>query len=422
MLVNKKKDMTPYDMRRRPARQYPILMPLIWGGAFLMTRQFGLKIEKVNMGGIKPPFLVIGTHQGFSDYYIGPLAAFPHRAMYVSDMEGFAGFGNWLYRGLGCIPKRRFVADFSVISNVRYAISKGQSVFIYPESRHSNIGTTSYVPKNMGRLCKLLKVPVVTLSCSGSYLANPFWNESTTYKVPIKATMECIYTTSELEKASETEVQDLIENKLQYDEYDYMHKADFKIKAANRAQGIHRALYICRECGTPYKMHSSGSTLSCGECGTSWSMTEDGWLIKSGDETKTKIHIPDWYEIERSRVISDYEAVGAEKYKKTHKVRVEALPNEYGFVVLGDGELTMDSECYRLVCDDVEGKRQVLEFPHKNRESVQTEYDYRGKGEALVLSTKDCCYYLYSKDADFNPTEHQFLGEYLFQKKNGIVK
>lgn len=421
MLINKKKDMTPYDLQRRPAKQYPILLPLIWGGAFLMTRQFGLKISKINMAGIKPPYLVIGTHQGFSDYYIGPLSAFPHRAMYVSDMEGFAGFGNWLYRGLGCIGKRRFVADYSVISNVRYAISKGQSVFIYPESRHSNIGTTSYVPKNIGRLCKILKVPVVTLSCSGSYLANPFWNESTTFKVPITATMECIYTPSEASSVSADEIQRKIESKLQYDEYDYMHKAGFKIKAANRAEGIHKALYICKSCGTPYKMKSSGSTLSCSACGTSWSMTEDGWLVRVGDESATKIHIPDWYELQRSRAISDYESVGPQQFVRSFKVRVEALPNENGFIDLGEGLLELNSLEYKLTFKDVSGTSQILKFPHINRESVQTEYDYRGKGEAIVLSTKDCCYYLYSDACDFNPTEHQFLGEYFYQKLNGMV-
>ena len=48
---------------------------------------------------MKPPYLVLSTHQGFSDYYIAPLALFPHRANYVSDMEGFAAFErDWLYR------------------------------------------------------------------------------------------------------------------------------------------------------------------------------------------------------------------------------------------------------------------------------------------------------------------------------------
>ena len=174
MLNNRTKDQTPFDMAKKPVKQYPFLLPLIWGASFLMTRRFGLKIRRKNMKGIKPPFLVISTHQGFSDYYIAPLALFPHRANYVSDMEGFAAFGEWLYRGIGCIGKRRYVSDYSVVKNIRLALAGGQSVVIFPESRHSNVGTTAYIPRNLGKLAKIMGVSVVTLSVHGSYLANPF--------------------------------------------------------------------------------------------------------------------------------------------------------------------------------------------------------------------------------------------------------
>ena len=105
MNINKKQDMTPFDMKKRPCKQNPALLPLIWGISFTMTRKFGLKIKRTGMKGIKPPFLVISTHQGFSDYYIAPLSVFPRRASYISDMEGFAAFGNTLYRKIGCIGK-----------------------------------------------------------------------------------------------------------------------------------------------------------------------------------------------------------------------------------------------------------------------------------------------------------------------------
>lgn len=420
MLVNKQKDMTPYDLKRRPAKQYPFLLPLIWGGSYALTRQFGLKIEKINMTGIKPPFLVIGTHQGFSDYYIGPLSVYPRRAMYVSDMEGFAGFGNWLYRGIGCIGKRRFVADYNVISNIRYAIKNKQIVFVYPESRHSNIGTTGYIPKDMGRLVKLLKVPVVTLSCNGSYLANPFWNEAQTRKVPIRARMECIYTVDTLADASPEEIQVRIESALVYDEYAYQHEAGFLIKDNDRAVGIHKALYMCHKCGRPYEMSSSGSTLRCGACGSVFELSEDGWLIDmrtpDHSDTSDRIHPPSWYEWQRSRVIEALEADGIENLRREYKVRVEALPNHKGFVELGEGSLELNGIEYILKFKDVNGVDTEIKFPHRIRESVQTEYDYRGKGQAIVLSTQDCCYYLYSEALDFWPTEQQFIGEYLYQK------
>lgn len=409
MLVNKKKDMTPFDMNRKPSKQYFFLLPLIWGGSFLLTRKFKLKLNKVNMKEVKTPFLVVATHQGFCDYYLAPLALFPRRAMYVSDMEGFAGFGKWLYRGLGCIGKRRYVSDISVITNMKYALTKGQSVVIYPESRHSNVGTTAYIANNLGKLSKMLGVPVVTLSAKGCYLANPFWDETHTRKVPIEATLECIFSIDELKEKTENEIQSRIEEKLQYDEYDYQHKKGFLIKYKNRAQGLHKALYQCKECKTKYMMKSSKSYLYCNNCYSKWELTTDGWLEKDG----VKTHIPDWYNWQRKNVNS--ELFENKAFAMEFDVEIEALPNEYGFVKLGNGKLFLNRQNFRLVFNDENGELTELVFAHSIRESVQTEYDYRGRGMCIVLSTKDCCYYLYSKDENFQPTELQFIGEELFQ-------
>ncbi len=436
MLTNKKKDMTPFDMSRPPMKQKWYLMPIIWGGSWLMTRQFGLKIQKKNMEHFKPPYLVISTHQGFSDYYIAPLALFPHRANYVSDMEGFAAFGEWLYRAIGCIGKRRYVSDISVVKNMKQALDKGQSVVVYPESRHCNVGTTSYIPSNIGKLAKMLKVPVAILSAHGSYLANPFWDEEHTRKVPMEATLEGVYTAKQVVMLSAEQIQQTIEEKLQYDEYAWQQSQGIKIVDRNRGEGLHKALYQCYSCGEEFSMKSSGNRLWCEKCGARWELTEEGFLQSVEAETAgpeklqsveakatgqevlqsketarhdTFIHIPHWYEWQRENVEREAEQGD---FKLTFRVRVEALPNAKGFVEMGEGVLTMDTQRFILKMEEVE----EIFFLHHTRESVQTEYDYRGKGMAIVLSTKDCCYYIYSNDKHFNPTKLQFAGEYFYPK------
>ncbi len=412
MLVNKRKDMTPFDMKQPPMKQKWYLMPLIWLGSWIMTRQFRLKIQKINMEGIQPPYLVIATHQGFSDYYIAPLALFPHRANYVSDMEGFAAFGEWLYRAIGCIGKRRFVSDITVVKNVKCALEQKQSVVIYPESRHSNVGTTAYIPQNMGKLVKMMKVPLVVLTAHGSYLANPFWDEEHTRKVPMEATLEGVYTAEEVEKLSAQEIQRVIEEKLQYDEYRWQQEKGIQITEKKRAEGLHKALYQCRECGAEYHMKSQGAGLFCEKCGVQWELTAYGKLEKAvvgKDMTDTsQIHIPDWYEWQRRNVIEEIEAG---KYSYIFKVQVEALPNSKGFVPLGEGRLVHNEKGFLLELGE-----EMFSFDHDTRESVQTEYNYRGKGMGIVLSTKDCCYYIYSTEESFQPTKIQFAGEYLYQR------
>ena len=100
MLNNKKKDMTPFDMNKKPVKQYPFLLPLIWGGAWLMTRSLGLKVEKAGMEKMKPPYLVLSTHQGFSDYYIAPLAWFPTKPTMWSVLKALPHSGNGCTEGL----------------------------------------------------------------------------------------------------------------------------------------------------------------------------------------------------------------------------------------------------------------------------------------------------------------------------------
>ncbi len=404
-------DMTPFDMTEKPSKQYFFLMPLIWTAAYLDTRKFGLKTDRSGMKGVKPPYLVIATHQGPADYSAAPLAMFPHRAMFVSDMEGFEWYGKWLYRGLGCIGKRRFVSDISVVRNMKYALSKGQAVWVYPESRHSNVGTTAYIPKNLGKLCKMMDVPVVLYTLYGSYLANPFWDELHTRRVPMEAKMMLLFSTDDVRSKAAGEIQKAIEDGLKYDEYEYQTSRGIRITESFRAQGLHMPLYRCIGCGERYRMTSHGDTLECSACGRRFLLREDGMLeLKSEGKT---FRIPDWYEWERSQEIEECR-VGA-GYVKRFSVKVEALPSEKGFVDLGEGELVMDEKEFTL---DLPGYR-TLHFPHKIRESVQTEYDYRGvKGKGVVLSDRDCCYYVYCNADDFNPTELQFIGEWLYQESD----
>lgn len=404
-------DMTPFDMTEKPSKQYFFLMPLIWTAAYLDTRKFGLKTDRSGMKGVKPPYLVIATHKGPADYSAAPLAMFPHRAMFVSDMEGFEWYGKWLYRGLGCIGKRRFVSDISVVRNMKYALSKGQAVWVYPESRHSNVGTTAYIPKNLGKLCKMMDVPVVLYALYGSYLANPFWDELHTRKVPMEAKMKLLFSVDDVRSKAAGEIQEAIEDGLKYDEYEYQTSRGIRITESFRAQGLHMPLYRCIGCGERYRMTSHGDTLECSACGRRFLLREDGMLeLKSEGKT---FRIPDWYEWERSQEIEERRAGAG--YVKRFSVKVEALPSEKGFVDLGEGELVMDEKEFTL---DLPGFR-TLHFPHKIRESVQTEYDYRGvKGKGVVLSDRDCCYYVYCNADDFNPTELQFIGEWLYQESD----
>lgn len=414
MMNNKKRDMTPFDMKKKPCKQAFYLLPVVWGASFLLTRRYGLKIDRGGIKGLKPPYLVISTHQGYSDYYIAPLSVFPHRASYVSDMEGFAAFGDTLYRKVGCIGTRRFVTDVCTLYNIKYALHKNKNiVFLFPEARHSNDGTTSLLPDNLGKLVKYLNVPVAVLTVHGSYLASPFWDEEHKRNTKMEAKIRLMYTKKQVNRLSEEAINKEITSALQYNEYRWQYDNKIKISYKNRACGLSRVLYQCISCGKEFTTRDRGAELFCGSCGASWEMSEYGQLK---DKKGNVVNIPDWYSFERENVKKE---AGKKEYHRSFEVEIQALPNEKGFLDLGKGVLVHDRKGFSL---DFRDSGEHIFFPTEQLYTVQTEYDYKGRGKCLVLSTRDCCYYLYGKEDRFNPTWLQFAAEIIHAQAKKEIK
>ena len=158
---------TPFDRQRIPPKQNLFFMLPIWLICKIVTSRSKLRINRVNMKGLKPPFLVLGTHQAFMDFIVSPLAVFPYRANYISELEGFENFGEWLYRQAGCLGTRKFVNDIALIKNIKRVMERKGILIYYPEARYANVGASSELPGSVGKLVKYLDVPVVTLNMRG---------------------------------------------------------------------------------------------------------------------------------------------------------------------------------------------------------------------------------------------------------------
>ena len=173
------------------------------------------------MEGIKPPFLVYGSHNSFMDFYVTPLALKPYRANYISELEGFENFGEWIYRQAGCLGTRKFINDQSLIRNIARVIKRGDIMVIYPEARYANVGTNSHLTPSIAKLAKMLKVPVVTLNMQGNYLQQPIWNLKERKGARLHADLKCVVTAEEVTKLSVDEILGRISKELTYDEYKY---------------------------------------------------------------------------------------------------------------------------------------------------------------------------------------------------------
>lgn len=447
-------DTKPFDRFKEPPKQNLFLTPILWIVFFLLTVSAKLKIVKGDNRGIKPPFLVLGTHHSFTDFYVTPLALFPYRANYVSELEGFENYGEWLYRQLGCLGTRKFIDDMGLIKNIKRVVDRGGILVLYPEARYANVGTSSKLQPSVAKLVKMLKVPVVTLNMKGNYLQSPIWNLTKRKEAKLYTEMTYALTKEDIADMSVDEIYDKLSELLSYDEYAWQREQKMKITYEKRAEGLHMPLYQCRECGVEFSMASKGSMLFCQCCGASWEMDEYGTLVrelnlKDNVETRTdetdvnvdlpdkqqnettakqeveaisqelqEIYIPDWYEWQRENVI---EQINCGQYRLDMKVRVEALPNAKNFIDYGEGHICHNREGFELTFMDYETKEQTtLRVGSSTLFSIHTEYDYRGKGQCVTLSTPNNTYFIYPLEEGFNATKIQFAVEYFYDSKKSL--
>jgi len=407
----KKTDIKPFDRFRTPPKQNLFLMPLIWLLCFILTRKGKLKIKRERMKDLKPPFIVLGTHHAFSDFYVTPLALFPYRANYISELEGFEAFGEWIYRQVGCLGTRKFVNDIALIKNIKKVVDRKGVIVIYPEARYANVGTTALIPESVGKLVKMLGVPLVTINMRGNYLQSPIWNLSLRKDARQEAIISQVFTKEEVSKATVEEINFEIQKKLSFDEYSYQYEKKMKISFGKRAEGLHNVLYRCPECNFEFSTGSEGADIYCKKCGVRFTMNEYGRLIKDGSEWRFS-HIPDWYEWQRECVKKE---IDDGKYYFDGKVHIESLPNAVNFINLGTGRLVHNSSGYYLTFCDYEKQEETLYFSSASMLSVHTEYDYRNSGQCITLSTLDNTYFIFPECNGFNATKFQFATEYFFE-------
>ncbi len=169
---------------------------------------------------------------------------------------------------------------------------------IYPEARYSLCGTQAVLPDSLGKLCKLMRVPVVTFITHGHHIDSPFWNLRPRKVTHTEAVMKQLFTAEEAAAASAEEINDAIRKEFQYDDYKWQKQKGVLVDVPWRAEGLHKVLYQCPHCGEEYRMRSDKNELFCEACGKRYLMSELGELEAESGETEFS-HIPDWYEWER---------------------------------------------------------------------------------------------------------------------------
>ena len=405
-----------FDFDKKPLKEKFFLSPLAFSLSFPTVWKRRLKVNKVDMKGLKPPYILLCTHHAFIDFKVTTAAIFPRRANYIVAIDGFIG-REWLLRNVGAIGKRKFTSDTKLVKQIKYSLEKLKNIVaIYPEARYSLAGTNAILPDSLGKMVKLLKRPVVVLNMHGNYLSQPVWNLKQRNN-RIAADMTQIIKQSEIDNISVDEINDRINKAFEYDEFKWQFDNKIKITYKNRAKNLHKVLYQCPHCLKEHEMDSDLNKIWCNSCGKTYEMDEYGKLKATVGETEFS-HIPDWYEFEREQVRKQ---IDNNTYHIEDDVLIESLPNAKGYIPLGKGHFVHDINGFHLSGQDIEGKLDLSKEP-LSLYSLHIEYDYMGKGDCFDLSTLNDTYYIYPQNLKSVVTKLHFAVEEIYKIEKEKIK
>lgn len=400
------------DMQLKPKKEKFFLTPIAWTLSFLTTKARKLKVNKVNMGGLKPPYLLLCTHHSFDDFKVQTHAIFPHRSTYVIAVDGFIGREK-LLRWVGGIPKRKFTPqDLQLYKSIKYSLDNLKKITtIYPEAAYSVIGTTAILPDSLAKIVMNLKYPVVTLNMHGNFLNQPIFMSKRKRKVNLTADLTQIITKEDFNSITVDDAKKRIFDALQYDEWKYQFDNKIVIDDKDRAEGLEKVLYQCQNCLVEHQMHTKDHKIWCEACGETHELDVYGQLNNINGPTKFK-HVPDWYENQRAFV---RQQLLDGNYHFEDDVYVDSLRNAKGYIRLPDAKFVHTIDGVSLRGTDFNGELNVFRDT-KSLYSVHIEFNYpmrsdKKKADAVIISTLNDTYYCYPKSKKNCVTKIRFAVE-----------
>ena len=102
--VNYKNKRT-YNTAKYPIRQPIIIVWLIWLLSRIMLIGKKYKVEKINMEGLKPPYMMLSNHMYFIDFELAAMGTLPYRVNNVVSIDGYYR-RPWLLELIGAICTR----------------------------------------------------------------------------------------------------------------------------------------------------------------------------------------------------------------------------------------------------------------------------------------------------------------------------
>ncbi len=433
---------------KTPGRQSPFLRALVKtlsAGALKKVRfsyETAPEAEALLRSDI--PCLVLMNHSCFTDLEIAGtiLAKKPYHI--ICTVDGFVG-KDGLLRSLGCVPTKKFTTDPVLVRDMVHVVKElKESILMYPEASYTFDGTATPLPESLGKLVRLLGVPVLMIETFGAFVHDPLYNNLQVRDVTVTAKVRVLVSAEETgysaagAKSSQEgpvgeksrpegnagsrpvgapELNRRIKEAFTFDGFRWQQENHVRIAEDFRADDLQRVLYKCPHCLTEGRMLGNGTKLLCTACGEEYELDEYGFLKRiregskaagtdgsrkpgkggaasagSGAGTRDDItftHVPDWYAWERSEVRRE---ITEGSYRLSYPVRILALRDTSAVYEIGEGVLTHTPEGFHLTgCGGALDYRQAPEASY----SLYADYFWYEIGDMICVGDSTIQFYCF---------------------------
>ena len=368
---------------------------------------FGLKLDLSEMEGVKGPFLVVANHQSLFDFGIISKAALPEQLRFVISSHFFHNsIYNKLFNFIGAVSKRQFVPDTVSARKTLRLAKQGCSICIFPEGQTCYSGANAAIDPNIGKLAKLLRLPVVNVQIRGNYLRRPKWARGKTYPSKVEAKAYVLLTEQQVATMSAEEIGSAIIEGISYDEFEWQKEKMYLSKNPRTADGLESLIFLCPECGSEFTMQPHGRHLTCSKCGYDV-VLNDYCLFEKGDSGELKYDtISGWIHAQS-------------EYLKEKLEKDELLPitshgrylesdlgdyEEFGYRCYGEGIGTLDETGFTFV-----GTRGGE--PYEYHVDPYQMWDLTHNADLASISLNGNC--VGDKDYAFDPDDPSLMMKYV---------
>jgi len=303
----------------------------------------GLRVERSDIKGIKPPFIVLAGHTSYLDFFTVTIALYPRRMNYLAAYNFFRDpVLKFLLGLMGAIPKNQFTRDNQAILKTKYVISCGGIIAIFPHGCLSNEGRPGgFASPSIAKLIKNLKITVVAVHTNGGYLTRPRWTKRIR-RGRMDTTVTRVFTSEELSTLSVDNIYRRLISAIDFDDYRWQRKHKVTFKGRHLAEGVELVLYKCPKCNAEFTLHSKGNKLFCLCCDNEAIVNSKLFFEPGNEDSIVYDGIDNWYDFQRENLLTEIHDPDFKITTSTSLLWNE--PGKYGYQDMGHGNLSLTRE------------------------------------------------------------------------------